>query len=223
VAFPLDTDDAPPPAIGTFENEVRNSALTAVVTRHAGLILTLGYVCLALVGMAYNFFYFASFGINVLEFSETSDFLVAAVQSPAVIGLAILPALMIWALVVGRRWLRRRIPRYDAYARRHETQYGKAYLNAFRIMLPTLFLSYAMLFTLEYARRSAGKIIHGTGHRVRVTRTAPIAADSAPRLLVGTTSKYLFFYDTLAKSTDIVPIDNVAALTVALPVRSRRK
>ena len=35
--------------------------------------------------------------------------------------------------------------------------------------------------------------------------------------------KYVFFDDTVTKSTDIIPVDNVAAITVARPSRSRSK
>ena len=173
--------------------------------------------------MVFNFFYFAAFGINVLEYSEPSDFIVAAVQSPVVIVLCILPAVVIWLVVLLRRAARRRIPRYDAYARRHETKYGSRYNTIFRVTIPLLVVSYAIVFTSTYARFTSSRIIHGKGRRVHITRIAPLPSDSTARLLVGTTSKYLFFYDTLAKSTDIIPAGNVAALTVVLPARSLRK
>lgn len=220
--MPVEIDDEPQ-TVNSFEAEVRDSILTRLLVRHAGLIVTLGYAFLAVVGMVFNFFYFAAFGINVLEYSEPSDFIVAAVQSPVVILLCILPAFVIWLVVLLRRGARRRFARYDAYARRHETKYGRRYNAIFRVTIPLLIVSYAIVFTSTYARFASSRIVHGKGRRVHITRIAPLASDSAARFLVGTTSKYLFFYDTLARSTDIIPAGNVAALTVVLPARSLRK
>lgn len=221
--YQSDAEDAPRDMVGTFEHEIRSSRATALITRHAALIVTLGYAFLAIVGMTFNFFYFAYFGINVLEYSETSDFIVAAVQSPAVVGLCILPALAVWGLVLLRRQARKAIPRYDAYATRHETKYGRTYRNAFAVLLPMLVIVYALSFTTQYAHYTSRRIIQGKGRHIRVTRTNPIASDSMPKSLIGTTSKYLFFYDSIGKASEIVPIDNVAAITVALPSTRRLK
>ena len=43
----------------------------------------------SLIGMAYTFQFFRRFRINVLEFTEVSDFLVVVVREPATIALAL--------------------------------------------------------------------------------------------------------------------------------------
>lgn len=55
-----------------------------------GLVLTSLYVFASLVGVLYHFLFFRRFGVNVLEFSEASDFLMVVVREPLTVALALL-------------------------------------------------------------------------------------------------------------------------------------
>ena len=91
-----------PTAAGTL------TALPTLAEAHGGLLLTLAYVALTLVGMTYERWLFLYFKINILTYAETSDFLLAAVRSPLVILLCLLPLLLVWVLVRADQWARRR-------------------------------------------------------------------------------------------------------------------
>jgi hypothetical protein len=207
----------PAPQIDTFENEVRRVAATSPLIRHGGLFLTIGYAFLTIVGLVYSYIFYKLFGINVLEYSETSDFIAAAVREPVAVLLCVAPGVVLWLFVLLRRAARRLSPRYDAYALRHETRYGTAYRRFFMVSLPLLLVIYALTFSSIYAQASAERLRHGKGTMVRVLRTTAVPSDSARKVLVGTTAKFFFFYDTLLRTTDVVPVGNVAAVTIDLP------
>ncbi len=106
----------------------RRRQLAAIAREHPTLLLTLAYLALTTVGLVYDAWLYAYFRINVVEYSETSDFLLAAVRTPLVIILSILPVLILWTLTRLRRRARRLFPRYDKWSKRYEGTilgYGK--------------------------------------------------------------------------------------------------
>lgn len=71
-----------------------------LVQDHPGTLLTVLYLVLTSVGLVYTFAYYARFHVNVLDYADTSDFLLAALREPLAIVLALLPTLAILFLHV---------------------------------------------------------------------------------------------------------------------------
>jgi len=176
---------------------------------HPTLILTLAYLALTFVGMIHDLWFYFYFRINILDFSETSDFLLAAFRNPLVILLAILPIGILMAFQQAR-W-------YDNYQRKYaNTRWNTVF---WRMTTSISFvIIYAIAFTQIYAKREADRIKNGTGRRVSYIRNDGIRTDEAP-ILLGTTGRFLLFYYPSTKTTEIVPIE----ATTALRVDSRRR
>jgi len=211
-ATPPAEPGAPTPApAGTL------AALPPLAEAHGGLLLTLAYVALTLVGMTYEWWLFLFFKINILTYAETSDFLLAAVRSPLVILLCLLPLMLVWVLVRADQWARRRWRGWAAY----QAFYDRTIYRDPRrkvAMWVVFVVMYALVFTQLYAKREAQAIKRGRGTEVRVqfTSEAAGALGEAPldALLLGTTGRYLFLYFPAERRTDVVPVDNVARLLV---------
>lgn len=208
-----DSAPPPPPRLSTIGKN-----LFAVAARdHPTLLFTMVYLALTFVGMIHDLWFYFYFRINILDFSETSDFLLAAMRNPLVIVLCILPI----AILLGFRKMReteiRKSDWYDNYHRKYiHTKWNSPF---FRIFIYGWFVViYAAVFTQLYAKREADRIKKGSGRRVSYIRNDGIRTDENP-ILLGTTAKFLFFYSPSTKTTEIVPID----ATTALRVDSRRK
>jgi hypothetical protein len=192
--------------------------------RHPGALLTGLYLALTAIGIAYDFLYFARFRVNVLDYAETGDFLVAALRSPLAIIYSVLPVLAVWLLALLRRWVRRISPRYDAYATRYEQKWrvGPLYWDVQNTLLVVL---YAFVFTAYYARSVAVAAKRPDARRVRVELVSEAGAagpSSRVATMVGTTSKFLFLYSPERDSTYAIPFDNVLqVVTQARPERRR--
>lgn len=193
-----------------------------VLERHPGALLTGLYLALTGIGIAYDLLYFNRFGIDILDYAETGDFLVAALRSPLAIIYSVLPALVIWLVALFRRWVRRVSPRYDAYAAKYERRWrlGALYWD---VMNTFLVVGYAFLFTAYYARATAVAAKRPTAGQVRVEVAASAGAQGATSevaTMVGTTGKFLFLYFPGRDSTHVVPFENV--LRVTTQARSER-
>jgi len=196
-----------------------------VLERHPGALLTGLYLAMTAIGITYDLLYFLRFGVNILDYAETGDFLVAALRSPLAIIYSVLPAIVIWLVALFRRWVRRVSPRYDAYAARYERKWrlGALYWD---VVNTFLVVGYAFLFTAYYAGATAAAAKRPTARQVRVEVAASAGTEGATSevaTMVGTTGKFLFLYFPGSDSTHVVPFENVLRVTTkARAERSRR-
>ncbi|MES1240602.1 MAG: hypothetical protein ABUT39_03190 [Acidobacteriota bacterium] len=192
---------------------------TLLAEEHLGLMLTLSYLLLTLIGLSYEFWFFRYFRITIVEYVETSDFLLAAVREPLVIVLAVLPLFLIRLYLRLERWLGQRIPAFGRWSNRWNS--GPSYTPAVRQALWTLCaLIYAFVFIQLYAERVTDRIKAGQGREVRI-ELASGAPPASRALLLGTTAKFVFLYVPAEKQTQIIPIDNVSRLVVSSEKRRR--
>ena len=205
----------------TASPSVSRRQLGVIAREHPTLILTLAYLALTAVGLVYDAWLYAYFRINVVEYSETSDFLLAAVRTPLVILLSILPIFILWAVTRLRRRARKAFPRYDKWSKRYEGTIWD--MENPRIGGPIGFVFvviYAILFTQLYALRVADDIKAGRGRVVKVEMIVPGSVPTTDTtLLIGTTGKFVFLYNQRSNHTRIVPFENVSSISVV----ARRK
>lgn len=179
---------------------------------HPTLGLTLLYLALTFVGMIHDLWFYLYFKINILDFSETSDFLLAAIRNPLVILLSLLPVALLFALQRARVTARNKSARYDAFSRKIDSSRWNS-LSARIFIYGWFVVVYAIVFTQLYAQWESGRVKSGKGRRVAFVRNDGVISDEQP-ILLGTTGKFLFLYYPSRKATEIVPIDNATVLTV---------
>jgi hypothetical protein len=191
-----------------------------------GLVLTGAYVLASLVGMAYIFHFFRRFRINVLEFTEVSDFLVVVVREPATIALALSSIPLYWiymrTTMPFMQRLQRRWPKLKGNPAKRQQKLVMA-----RRMAPYVqagfVIVYAMLFMLLYSAYQASRVRAG---RFPVV-TVEYKTDAAPAIgpvtatLLGTTSRFLFVYRPETRRAEAIPFDAIARLS--WDARSRRE
>lgn len=208
----------------TFEESFRaislNLSVPAWLRANPGLGLTLAYLLLNAVGVAYTWSYYRNLGVDFLEFAETTDFVTALIREPlpVVLVLLSLPFYMLYGAVMVRlfRFLRRVSPAFARWAQRAEAKPRTVYSTATVLTMQLMFIGiYALLFVMVYSRYQAGKIRAGDFRPVTVEFKGEALRDNAATwsgALVGTTTRFLFFYDVAAKRVEVVPLDAVARL-----------
>ena len=76
--------------LGSWLTEVRRK--TGVLFReHTTLSLTVLYLFLTVIGAIHEFFLYARFKVNILQFADPLDFLLAAIRQPLVVVFCLLP------------------------------------------------------------------------------------------------------------------------------------
>ena len=209
-----------PPSQDHRLRDIGKSVAGRIIREHPTLVVTLGYLGLTMVGLVYDFWFYMYFRINILDYSEPSDFLLGAIRNPLVIILAMLPIAIMLGILRLRATARARFPRYDRYARKYEgTRWSSLQL---RIIAHTLFIAvYAILFTQVYAKRAADRIKTGNVRRVNFAAVDGVTSGERP-ILLGSNTRFFFLYYPAARESEIVPIENTTRIRVDSRLRRER-
>lgn len=203
--------------------------LPAWLKDNPGLCLTALYLFASVVGIVFHYLFLRRFGFNVLEFSEGSDFLMVVVREPLTVALAMMGVVFYlaygWCLMKVAPWARRTFARWRSTPEKRRANMVR--FRRWQSLIQAAFIGiYAILFVMLFSQWRAARIRAGDFRKVTVHyKTDSPRADgtlSADGLaLLGTTSRYVFFYDPVAKRAEVVPLDAIARLT--WDARSRRE
>jgi len=184
-------------------------------TENLGLGLTLGYLFLTALGMLHRALVFLSFRINVFDYAEPSDFLLAALRDPLIILVCLAP-IPIVALYFRMSYAFQKRSTKSNWLYGGEARRALALRYQRPLYLVTAGL-WALAASLHYANSVSKDLRAGKGRRVQVDLIAsPNAspADTTPQLLLGTTQKYLFLYDATKQLTSVIPVSNISRLRI---------
>ena len=178
-----------------------NSRLYAVFREHPALLVSALYVAASAIGMFYSWADLRRFGINVFNYAQISDFLLASLKEPftwALVGLAVVMVLVdnrssrrVERKKPGRLWAWYGSPRYR-------------FVNNFAAVLMVL------TFIFAYANRQADGTHEGEGKMVDVTFASE--APEQTSTLLGTTGQFVFLFDATTRRVAIHPIENIHSI-----------
>ena len=194
-----------------------------------GLVLTGIYVAASIIGVLYHFLFFRRFGVNVLEFSEASDFLMVVVRDPLTVALALLgiPFYLVYGALTTplSRWGRRHFATLRSTPEKRRKLHES--MRPWWPLMQGAFIGiYAILFVMLYSTWRAKQIRAGDFRKVAVEyKTDSPRPDGSLRVeglgLLGTTARFVFLYDQASRRTEVVPLDAIARLV--WDARTRRE
>jgi hypothetical protein len=196
-----------------------------------GLSLTMLYLFASVVGMVFHYLLLKRFGFNVLDFSETSDFLMVVAREPLTVALALLgvPFYVFYmkATTGVSRWAKKKAAwLHSTPEKRRKTLEG---VRRWRTLIQVLFIGvWAFVFVQYYSLWRSRQIRAGEFRAVAVHfKTDSPRADgklTAEGLaLLGTTSRYVFLYDPATKQAEVAPLDSIARLVWDARTRRERQ
>lgn len=196
-----------------------------------GLVLTCIYVAASIIGVLYHFLFFRRFGVNVLEFSEASDFLMVVVREPLTVALALLgvPFYLVYGALTTPlgRWSRRHFAALRSTPEKRRKMHER--MRPWWPLMQGSFIGiYAILFVMSYSTWRAKQIRAGDFRKVSVEyKTDSPRPDGTLRIegqgLLGTTSRFVFLYDQADRRTEVVPLDAIARLVWDARTRRERE
>jgi signal transduction histidine kinase len=179
-----------------------NERFYAIFREHPALLVSALYVLASLVGMFWSWAYLWQFGINVFNYAQVTDFLIASLKEPFTWVLVVMAILMVQAdNAYSRRVERRAKTRWFGW-------YGSA---RYRFINNIAVIALVAVFIFVYAKLEADETKDGGGRVVDVT----FEEGGEPRTatLLGTTGQFVFLYDPLTERVDIHPFENVHAIS----------
>lgn len=187
-------------------------------TEHIGTVLTLGYLVLIAVGMFHSVLGYAEFGINILDYAEAGDFLLAPFRDPMVLLVTGAPLGLAWAyLTYAQRISDRALAKRRAEGKpRAWWESSEKAQQAFKKFEPLMKLSLGLFWLWVsaslYQRLQARAVMRGESRQITVYLTDGTVEQGTPRRplsLIGATSRFVFLFRTETWRVEIVPTDNV--------------
>ena len=184
-----------------MEEWARQHWVQYLLRQHPALLLTILYVAASTTGMLFSWAYLRHFGINVFNYAELSDFLLASLKEP-----------FTWALVIFALLLVAGDNAFSQFvAKKSESRWLRWYASPrYRALNYLVALVIVIVFIDTHALFKARDIYAGEGEKVTVT----LADGTAPRevILLGTTGRFLFLYYREDDRVDIHPHESVLTI-----------
>jgi hypothetical protein len=143
---------------------------------------------------------YAEFGINIFDFAEANDFLLAAFKEPVAFGMAILT-------VIGGVLATRVISRIQRSSSSNN-------VRAVSLILVS-FVVYTFAPAYFFARLNAREIRDDSLAHVRLRYLGGVSSSefrNRELILIGTTEKFSFFYDKATQNRLVIPIDKIGSI-----------
>ena len=214
------TPRRPTPSIRLAETATRG--LQRLLREHTTMAVTLAYLFLTIVGATYEFSMLMEFRINVFQYADPGDFLMAAFRQPLVVLFTVLPFVLLWAIDQLHGVLSRWIPIYRRY---YEAQVRRPHYEAMAMASNVaIIVLYFVAFTLQYADFVGDRLHAGEGRRVTLALQGPGVA-GVSRLdgtLLGTTARYVFLYQTSDSTSHVVPHESIVEMIPRRSTHGRR-
>lgn len=183
-------------------SDLDNKWLTALFREHPALLVSAMYLLASVVGMFYSWAFLSHFDINVFNYAQISDFLLASLKEPLTWALVIL-AITLVALdnATSRRFGRKERSRWMSW-------YGSPRYRFFNNFAAIVIV---LMFIFSWAYRQAGNVQDGEGKIVNVLLAdASLAQDV---VLLSTTGQFVFLLNPKTDEVAIHPFENVQSIT----------
>ncbi|HUS70221.1 MAG TPA: hypothetical protein VM075_05520 [Anaerolineae bacterium] len=181
------------------------------------VVLTLLYLYMSAVGVIYTWSLLRQFGINVMDFAEATDFLLAALRQPAaVVQSSIALVAFLW-ITAGATVAYRRVAGLSSEPKLVTVgQLSKAFKGAVNqtvLALVVAVLVFMLPFLLGWV--DGKRAMSGSGHKVAVElrsggeASTPSCLDG-DLLLIATAGDFAFFHEQESSHTYVIPVSNLA-------------
>ena len=205
----------------TFTQRFFGNGLTQLM-QHPGLILSIGYLVWAFIGVFYLVVYYDAFDIPILKLLEISDILVAGLQEPQATIAFIGAFLLVAFIIVSTQWSENfRSRRKDIF----ERWYGfifkffmwvpKKRMNLFRLFIVVSLVLYFSLFLEVILGVRIANIKNGQADLFAIQQNGEMlrpncdTATAHDWQILGTTTKFLIIYNSDCQSSKVISIENV--------------
>ena len=179
-----------------------------------GVVLTVLYLFLTLVGAIYNWRLCARFGVNILDLADVTDFLMFAVRDAFVVFLAFFPVvlfLVVYAFFarVATTPLDRRRGLVRLLGRKIKTRRDLLGIAAICLIAP---LVYIPMFMNNYSATVAREIKAGRGRACEYVLAGDGSASPRHAQLITTTSRFVVVYRLDDRTTEVITVENLSRL-----------
>ncbi|MCH9693131.1 MAG: hypothetical protein K0U72_01360 [Gammaproteobacteria bacterium] len=170
--------------------------------KHPALLVSAFYVAASVIGMFYSWAFLRHFDVNVFNYAQISDFLLASLKEPLTWALVFVSVVLVLldnasSRKAGRKDLRRWLAWYGSPRYRMVNNFTALFM--------------VLVFIYSYATAQARDVKAGEGKTVNVEFSDGEA--SVRSTLLGTTGQWVFLYEPDLRAVDIHPVESIHSIS----------
>ena len=204
-------NDAPERPAETDNPFLRPHPILQLLREYPGLVVTAAYLLASVIGLMFSFAFYREFNVNVVNFYQLSDFLMAVLREPVTLLMGFGGFLVAWNMRAVQHWEWRKLsghePRFwllRIYKRIARPSWANPWTDAF------ILLAYAWVFIVLYSDWKAETIRDGEGQVIKVQ----IDGEPRERVLLGASNTFLFLFDAAQDRVDVIPHESIDRVVV---------
>ena len=178
----------------------------AVLQRHPALLISALYVVASTIGMLFSWDYLRRFGINVFNYAQIGDFLLASLKEPMTWALVVVAGVLVFADNAFSRW----------WQRKERSRWTRWYGSSrYRVLNYVIALLMVVFFIDGYAKYKARQTFDGGGQLIEYQLVESNTRRSAT--LLGTTAQFIFLFDAETRKVQVLPHESVKSISFLAP------
>ena len=186
--------------------EKERSWLAAVLMQHPALLISTLYVAASTIGMLFSWDYLRRFGINVFNYAQIGDFLLASLKEPMTWALVVVAGVLVFADNAFSRW----------WQRKERSRWTRWYGSSrYRVLNYVIALLMVVFFIDGYAKYKARQTFDGGGQLIEYQLVESNTRRSAS--LLGTTAQFIFLFDAETRKVQVLPHESVKSISFLAP------
>ncbi len=178
----------------------------AVLQRHPALLISALYVVASTIGMLFSWDYLRRFGINVFNYAQIGDFLLASLKEPMTWALVVVAGVIVFADNAFSRW----------WQRKERSRWTRWYGSSrYRVLNYVIALLMVVFFIDGYAKYKARQTFDGGGQLIEYQLVESNTRRSAS--LLGTTAQFIFLFDARTRRVHVLPHESIKSISFLVP------
>lgn len=175
--------------------------------------LSVGYLSLVAIGMVFEGGLYLCFHINIVQYSDISDFLLAPFRNPKILIFVTASVLLIYLITLFDEWWEKTFPKSYKwlYFGRDIDKYKEWYSIKGVAMSIALYIFFAATL---YADKKEESIKSTLVSETELTFKDNKFEANDTLIYIGKTNGYVFLYNRTKKQTDVVPMGDVLKIEV---------
>jgi hypothetical protein len=184
--------------------------------KEPGHALTFGYLLLIFIGLIFDFYFYRGFNINVIQFVELDDLLLAPIQDVLVLATIFLFSFILYLIIEFDIWWSIKYPENYRKWYKYSMYRNPFSENAKRqryFMFCIGFIAYIFFGATFYGKIKAKKVKKGEADKIHFSINNPtrdsLFNQNKSLFFIGKTKSFVFVFDTILKKTSILNIGEI--------------
>lgn len=179
-----------------------------LVREDTSLFLTLLYLLLIVIGLLFSSFYYIGFQINIFEFADLSDFLLAPIAQPLVLVFSVISLFLAYQAIRFTEYMDKKFPRYATWWNMGFKVGTPEYLRYWRLSAVGAFISYLVIAAYFFGVYRSEMIFKSEDRKI-VLEPAGNGTEASLRQVyfLGKTASWIFISEGKGKPIECLPIE----------------